>query len=123
MTSVSPPLVVSLGDPCGIGPEVVAKAWQALHSEPDLAFCALGDAGVLAAHGVQVTRIATPAEAVDHFAKGLPVLDRSLSQPAVPGQPDAAHAPHIIDWIREGVALCRGGAARGLVTAPIAKSV
>ncbi len=123
MNTLSPPLVISLGDPCGIGPEVVAKAWQALRSEPGLAFAVLGDANTLAAQGVAVARIADPAEACTHFANALPVLDRPLSQPAIPGQPDTAHAPHIIDWIRAGVSLCRQGSARGLVTAPIAKSV
>jgi 4-hydroxythreonine-4-phosphate dehydrogenase len=123
MNALSPPLVVSLGDPCGIGPEIVAKAWQALRTAPGLAFCVLGDATVLAALGIEIARISDPAEASARFASALPVLDRPLSQPAIPGQPDAAHAPYIIDWIREGVRLSRQGAARGLVTAPIAKSV
>jgi 4-hydroxythreonine-4-phosphate dehydrogenase len=123
MSSVSSPLVVSLGDPCGIGPEVMAKAWQALRGDQNLAFFVLGDASVLAAQGIKATRINQPAEAADCFPNALPVLDRPLSQPAIAGQPDAAHAPYIIDWIREGVSLCLDGAARGLVTAPIAKSV
>jgi 4-hydroxythreonine-4-phosphate dehydrogenase len=122
MTSISP-LVVSLGDPCGIGPEVIAKAWQAQRGQPDLIFCVLGDAAVLSAQGVEVARVTSPVEAADRFAAALPVLDRPLSQPAIAGRPDAAHAPHIIDWIREGVAMCREGAARALVTGPISKSV
>jgi len=116
------PLIVSLGDPCGTGPELVHKARQALHSQPELAFAVLGDARHLEGFG-PVERIHDLNEARGAFPNALPVLDRPLSAPVIPGQPDTRHAPHIIGWISEGVALCRSGEARGLVTAPIAKSV
>lgn len=115
------PFVLSLGDPCGIGPEIVAKAWRAVRNDPDLAFCIVGDVAVMAAQGVPVAHVTSPD--ITAFADAIPVLDRPLSRPAVAGRPDAAHGPAIIDWIRTGVALCRSGAARALVTAPIAKSV
>lgn len=117
------PLALSLGDPCGIGPEIVAKAWGMVRAEPGLAFCVIGDADVLLDQRVPAVRIDGLGEAADAFAEAVPVLDRPLSQPAIPGQPDAAHARPIIDWIRTGVELCRTGEARALVTAPIAKSV
>ncbi len=117
------PLVVSLGDPCGIGPEIVARAWRGLNDMPELAFCVVGDAATVEAQGAPVSRIAAPGEAAGVFAKAVPVLDRPLDAPATPGQPSSAHAPHILGWIRSSVELCRAGQARGLVTAPIAKSV
>lgn len=117
------PIVVSLGDPCGIGPEIVAAAWKAVHDQPDMTFCVVGDAGTMAARGSNVIRIPDPAEANAAFAEGIPVIDRPLNSRAVAGKPDPVHAPHIIDWIRAGVDYCRTGAARALVTAPIAKSV
>jgi 4-hydroxythreonine-4-phosphate dehydrogenase len=122
MTS-SPPLVVSLGDPCGIGPEIVAAAWQAVRHRPDLTFCVVGDAAVMAANGVPVHCIAHPGEAAMTFAEALPLIDHALSRRPVAGQPDPVHAPHIIEWIKTGVGFCLEGMARGLVTAPIAKSV
>ncbi|MBW8881414.1 MAG: 4-hydroxythreonine-4-phosphate dehydrogenase PdxA, partial [Asticcacaulis sp.] len=109
--------------PCGIGPELAVAAWRALKDQAGLAFCVIGDATTLRGDGATVVAVDDIAEAADVFGTALPVLDRPLSQPAVPGHPDAVHAPHIIDWIREGVALCRQGRARALVTAPIAKSV
>ena len=117
------PLVVSLGDPCGIGPEIVAAAWQAVRGDPDLAFCVIGDAGVLAAQGVPVRAVTHPTEALAVFADALPVIDQPLTVRPVAGEPDSIHAPHIISWIKTGVGFCLGGTARGLVTAPIAKSV
>ena len=122
MTSL-PPLCISLGDPCGIGPEIVAAAWRAVRTDAALAFCVVGDAATLARQGVPVAIIGEARDTAAEFPRALPVVDRPLSQPAVAGQPDAGHAPHIIDWIEHGVSLCLSGQARALVTAPIAKSV
>ncbi|HTM79537.1 4-hydroxythreonine-4-phosphate dehydrogenase PdxA [Asticcacaulis sp.] len=114
---------MSLGDPCGIGPELAAKAWTSLRDQTGLAFCVLGDAALLATQGVPVVRVADISETAAHFAKALPVLDMPLSAPVIAGKPDSLHAPHIIDWIKAGVDLCLNGRARALVTCPIAKSV
>ncbi len=114
---------MSLGDPCGIGPELAAKAWTSLRDQTGLAFCVIGDAALLAAQSVPVVRVANVSEVAAHYADALPVLDMPLSAPAIAGQPHRAHASHIIDWIRAGVDLCRSGQARALVTCPIAKSV
>lgn len=122
MTASASPLIVSLGDPCGIGPEIIAAAWRALKDRPHLAFAVLGDADLLSLYA-PVARCAALADAPQAFANALPVLDRPLTAKVTPGQPDAAHAPHIIGWIREGVELCQNGAARALITAPTAKSV
>lgn len=118
-----PGLVISLGDPCGIGPELVIRAWQALRGDPALAFCVIGDAQVLRDLGADVAVVSDASQATAIFATALPVLDAPLTARPVAGEPDSIHAPHIISWIRTGVELCRAGAARGLVTAPIAKSV
>jgi len=114
---------MSLGDPCGIGPELAAKAWASLRDQAGLAFCVVGDAKLMAAQGVPVMPVADVSETKTHFAEALPVLDRPLSAPALAGQPAGAHASHIIDWIRTGVELCLGGRARALITCPISKSV
>lgn len=121
--SLLPPLCVSLGDPCGIGPEIVAAAWRAVRIDASLAFCVIGDAAALRDQGVPVAIIAEARDTAGAFATALPVIDRPLTQPAIAGQPDGVHAPHIIGWIEHGVALCLSGEARALVTAPIAKSV
>ena len=127
-----PPLVMSLGDPAGTGPELVAKAWQALRDddsreddarESGLAFAVIGDASLLTRQGIPVARIDEALETAVVFPEALPVLDRPLSAGVTPGKPDTAHGRHIVAWIREGVDLCRTGQARALVTCPIAKSV
>ena len=114
---------MSLGDPCGIGPELAAKAWASLRDQTGLAFCVIGDAALMAAQGVPVVAIDEVAETHAHFATALPVIDLPLNAPVIAGQPDSAHASHIIEWIKTGVDLCLSGKARALVTCPIAKSV
>ncbi|MDO1558361.1 4-hydroxythreonine-4-phosphate dehydrogenase PdxA [Brevundimonas sp. 2R-24] len=113
------PLAVTLGDPAGIGPEIIAAAWRALGAQGP-AFAAVGDADVLARHA-PVRRIARLEEA--HGADRLAVLHRPCAAPVQPGRPDPANAPAVIGWIETAVALALKGEASGVVTAPIAKSV
>lgn len=111
-------ILVSCGEPAGIGPEVTARAAQALAGEVALAL--IGDPRHLppdVAHQI----IATPDQADDVPPGILPVLARDFGAPAIPGRPDRRHAPHVVAAIREGVELCLQGRASALVTAPIHK--
>jgi 4-hydroxythreonine-4-phosphate dehydrogenase len=117
------PLAISLGDPAGVGPEIIVKAWSQLRGLGS-PFLVVGDYQSLAsASGASgVRRITTPQEAVRVFADALPVLDIPLRTPVVAGQPSAGAAPSIIKWIETGVGLALSGAVSALVTAPIAKA-
>jgi len=114
-------LALSLGDPAGIGPEIIAKAWTTLrHSGP--AFMVIGDADLLAAQGVAVQRVGGPKDALAAFSIALPVFDQPLGHSVTAGVADKAHAPAIIHWIETGVAMTIKGEVSGLVTAPISKA-
>lgn len=119
------PLALSMGDPAGIGPEIIVKAWAALRNTGP-AFVVVGDAQSLGAashaSGAVIRKVGDPSEAGSVFAEGLPVLDSPASVAAVAGQPSAALAPAIIRWIETGAGLALSGQASGLVTAPIAKA-
>lgn len=119
------PLALTLGDPAGVGPEIIVKAWQALRAE-DLSFFAVGDFQTLAAAAgagaPPLQRIASPQEALKVFADALPVLDLPLATPATPGRPTPASAPSVIQWIETAVGLALRGEVGGVVTAPIAKA-
>ena len=119
------PLALTLGDPAGVGPEIIVKAWQALRRE-DLSFLVVGDFQALAsasAAGASILRrITSPQEAPRAFADALPVLDLPLRAPVVAGQPSAAAAPLVIQWIETAVGLALRGDVAGVVTAPIAKA-
>ena len=115
------PLALSLGDPAGVGPEIVAKAWTALKTGPT-PFTVVGDAALLEREGVPVRRIASPSEAPGLFASALPVLHAPCATPARPGVADPANAAVITGWIETAVRLALAGEASGVVTAPIAKA-
>ena len=122
------PLVVSQGDPAGIGPDLILTAF-ARRTELALSpFAVAGDPAVLSERagrlGLAVTVVETDiSEAAGHFVTALPVIPVRCPAAVTPGTPDSANAPAIIEAIRLGVDLTLSGKAAGLVTAPIAKSV
>jgi 4-hydroxythreonine-4-phosphate dehydrogenase len=119
------PLALSLGDPAGIGPEIILKAWQELRQSGP-AFFVLGDAACLetssGAGGPTITRISSPHEADAVFGGALPVLHTPLPEVAVPGRPSPSATPCIIHWITLGAQMAARGEAGALVTGPIAKA-
>lgn len=119
------PLALTLGDPAGIGPEIVAKAWRELRTTGP-AFVVVGDHDSLAAAfprgGAQaVQRVGAPEEAAAVFPNAVPVLDLPLTARVISGKPSAAYAAAVVRWIETGAGLALSGAVRGLVTAPISK--
>lgn len=119
------PLALTLGEPAGIGPEIIVKAWNALRASGP-PFMVIGDAqslGAASGAGRSIIRqVSGPKEAMAAFATTLPVLDLPLSTPVVSGQPSPAAAPSIIRWIETAVGLALAGDVSGIVTAPIAKA-
>lgn len=121
-------LVVSMGDPAGIGPDIILKAYQeriACQLEP---FLVLGCAAIFQHRakqlGLSIPIIeATPENAADLFSKALPVLSVGDCKEVEAGHPSQASAPTIIAAIETGVELIKAHRAGALVTAPIAKSV
>lgn len=115
------PLVLSMGEPAGIGPEIIVKAWQALRQDGPR-FAVVGHAETLKALGSPVRSVLSVGDAEPVFGDALPVIDQPLSAPVVPGRPDIANAGAVADWIAMAVDRVLGGEASGLVTAPIAKA-
>lgn len=117
------PLAVSLGDPAGIGPEIVGKAWaaRALHGLPP--FFAVGDLRSLAAiWDGPIARIGRPDEAAAAFGEALPVLAVAADCEITPGAPDSDGARCALDSLELAVGLARSGAAGALVTGPVSKT-
>lgn len=112
-----------MGDPCGIGPEVIAKSWQYLRVMPEYGFAVIGDVAAFETLNIDTTEITAPTQVNNCFANSLPVINRPLGQKPIAGHPNVAHAPYIISWIEEAFSLCMCREARAMVTAPIAKSV
>ena len=117
----APPLALTMGEPAGVGPEIIAAAWRALKDGPQ-PFAVIGDAALMRAQGVPVQAITAPSDAGQAFARALPVIDSPLPAPATPGRPEAANAGAVADWIEQAVNLAMAGEVAGVVTAPIAKA-
>ena len=112
------PIALSCGDPAGIGPEIAAKAWDALRDS--CPFVYLGDATHLP-QGTPVAKLTDLSQAHAACATALPVLHTDFPAPNIPGQPASANAPAVIAAIEQGVRLVQSGAASALCTAPIHK--
>lgn len=117
------PIAVTMGDPAGIGPEIVAKAWAArdVHGLPP--FFAIGDARAIDRvwHG-PVARIDAPQQATEAFDRALPVLTVADAGEIEPGRPDTDGARCAMQSLELAVGLTQAGAACALVTGPVSKA-
>jgi 4-hydroxythreonine-4-phosphate dehydrogenase len=116
------PLAVSLGDPAGIGPEVVAKCWDHRSAFNLPAFLAVGDARSLSAvwDGPIVT-IDDPRDADSAFDVGLPIIHLPSADSDIPGRPSVSGAHCSLDSLELAVGLARAGSASAVVTGPVSK--
>jgi 4-hydroxythreonine-4-phosphate dehydrogenase len=117
------PLLVTMGDAAGIGPEIVVKA----HAAGELAGAlVVGDAGVLRRAGAAMTAVVDGPEDLAAVPPGcLPVI----VPPGLPqglatlpwGRIDARSGAAAARCIEQAVALVRAGQGAAIVTAPIHK--
>ena len=125
ITSPAPgaPIVVSMGDPAGVGPETIARAWDARDARALPPFVAVGD-------GRAIERVwRGPIEPISDlgavagvFPRALPVLTVEDAGEIVPGAPDADGARCALHALELACGLVRSGAGRALVTAPVSKA-
>ena len=121
------PLAVSLGDPAGVGPELLAAAWYAREVRGLRPFMAVGGAGLIAAAAklrgldVPIIEISAPQEAAAVFGRGLPVLG-PLDGDYAPGAPSSQGARLALASLTQAAALTTSGHASAIITGPIAKS-
>ena len=112
------PVVLTCGEPAGIGPEVAARAWTALADRVPMFW--LGDPRHLP-DGTPFEIIEAPVDAARISTKTLPVLPHPFASSATPGRPDPANASAVIEVIARAVSLVRSGDASAVCTAPIHK--
>lgn len=128
LKGLADPLAITLGDPAGIGPEVILGAWTRLRAEgraplafvvggPDLLRQAAEQVGI----DCPIVPIADPAEAGFASTGGLPVLT-GLDGALTPGRPSIDGARLALASLSRGAQFALSGAASGLVTAPVSKA-
>jgi len=128
LSQSSLPLAVSLGDPSGIGPEIITASWSKLKAErPSQPFFVVGGFDVLRSAAelrsidCPLVPIADPAEAGQAWHAGLPVL-AGLDCPYVPGHPTMEGAHVAMDSLKWATKFALSGLSSGMVTAPVSKA-
>jgi 4-hydroxythreonine-4-phosphate dehydrogenase len=113
-----------MGDPGGIGPEVIVKAYPKLRevARP----LVIGDADVIEA-AIDVCDVALAVEAVDSVADAsfdrdrIPVLDLDLVDELVRGEVREAYGAASLRYVERAIELAVAGEIDAITTAPINK--
>ena len=119
------PIAITMGDPCGIGPEIIAKLYTDVAALPPT--LVLGDEGMiqraiqLLALPLNVKVIGSPED-----FQSMPGMVNVISLSRLPedipfGQLDARAGKAAYDYIRAGIDLALQKRIRAIVTAPINK--
>lgn len=126
-TRLPAPVAIALGDPAGIGPEVIARVWRD-HRESLNAiapFFVVGGEDILeyafgSGPSSHVAAIDDPAETARVFGDYLPVVP---AQPCEyrPGMPDEAGAALALHSLAEATRFALLGEAAAIATAPVSK--
>lgn len=121
-----PALALTIGEPAGIGPEILLSAWMARQEQTLPPFYALADPALLAARAKRLNLDiplieTTPEGALADFASALPVVPLENRLTDTPGSPSGANAAGVIEAITRGAEDALKGRAAAMVTCPIAK--
>ncbi|CAK0756618.1 4-hydroxythreonine-4-phosphate dehydrogenase [Gammaproteobacteria bacterium] len=117
-------LVITPGEPAGIGSEVCVRlVQQALPAEP----VAVADPELLGrcawSLGLPLRFSPLCQEVSPHRPGHLAVVPVSLLEKEQPGQLSSANAPYVLETLRVAVELCQSKQASGLVTGPVHKGI
>ena len=116
-------IVVTSGDPSGIGPEIVQKAWICLKKHPLNEFFWIGDPLHLPDSNIPWQQIEHPDQASEVFGDALPILVHKFAHPMKVGQHQPENAADVIKVIKKAVGLVKTNKAKALCTSPINKNV
>jgi 4-hydroxythreonine-4-phosphate dehydrogenase len=120
------PLALTQGDPSGIGCELALKAWLSRTAQMRPFFLLADPAHMTAlADSLRLDVpivVASPNQAADIFSRALPVVPLQHRVTGMPGKPDRADVPAILEAITRAVAYVHQQEAAAVVTNPIAKN-
>ena len=119
-------LVITAGEPAGIGPDVVLAALQ---SPFDAQIAVVGDVQVLEQRAIalgmdlQFTLLQPDATPPSHIPGKMSVYHIPCANPVEPGRLDVANANHVVQTLHKSVQLLKDNRFDAVVTAPVQKSV
>jgi 4-hydroxythreonine-4-phosphate dehydrogenase len=121
-----PRIVITAGEPAGIGPDVVLRALQ---SELAAKIAVITDINVLQDRadllGIScyIDHLEKPEDVLPHAPGRVQVLHTPCAQDVVPGTLNATNAPHVISTLTMAAELTLDGLYDAVVTAPVQKSI
>lgn len=123
-----PLLAITMGDPAGIGPEIIVKALQHSAVYEQCRPLVIGDRRMLT-QAAQWTGLPAHFELItepptgEYQAERIALLDRANADPAtiVPGRISAAAGAAAVDYVIQACDLALAGIVDGVVTAPLNK--
>ena len=117
------PFAISCGDPAGVGPEIIGKAWKQREAIALRPFFVAGNiADFENLDGLRTQKIESPAEAANIFKTALPVFHIHNADAAIPGEPTLEGAQCALHALEVACGLARSGDAGAVITAPVSKS-
>lgn len=128
MSRALPPLALTLGEPAGIGPDLILQLYANRAKTRLPVFALYGDATFLRARAerlgldVAVEQVNSAADAQSVFSDAIPVIEVDASAADTPGFLDKGNALVVTASIEHAVAAVRDGHARAVVTLPIHKA-
>ena len=123
----SSPIVTTIGEPGGIGPDIALALWRDRAASETPPFALLADPDHLAGRarhlGIEapIRPVERPLDAISTFASALPVLPLRSPLSAAPGRLVESDASGVVEAIKEAVRLIAAGDAASMVTLPINK--
>lgn len=118
-----PRLAVPVGDPAGIGPEVVLQALAHPIWQKQAAITLVGDPDWLTAVADRLRQHQAAVADPTAFNIQTGPIDRDRLRQVQPGQPSAFTGEVSFVWLETAIAGALAGEFEGIVTAPIAKSL
>ena len=119
-------LVLTTGEPAGIGPDLILTAAQ---HDWDVHLVAVGSETLLAARAellglpIDLIPYSSSDANVPHRARQLPVIDIPLKEPCNPGEPNRANVSYVLAQLDLAVSLCQARECQAMVTAPLHKAI
>jgi len=125
-----PTIVITMGDPAGIGPEIIARVVDSGEIFPLCRPIVIGDAGVMKKL-VEELRLTVAVNSIGSLAEADPakgkldVLDLKNVNISTHkwGAPDASSGNAVVDYIKKAVESTMNREADAIVTAPISKEM
>ena len=121
-----PQIIISSGEPAGIGPDIVIQALQhpisgrlAVTGDPELIRERSARLGI----HTEISVVDNQSPIASHEPGRIQVVPVALSAPVTAGKLNPDNSRYVIDCINRAVDLCQDSCMQGMVTAPVHKGV